>query len=304
MRITQRTLSQNSLSGLNRNLGELNKLQNQLTSGKSLNQPSDSPTGTNSSLQIRSALAANTQYAANMNDGKTWLSTAQTTLSSMVSQAQRVRDLTVQGLNTGGMSATDQQAVQAEVDQLHASLLGLANTQLQGRPVFGGATGGSEAYAVSTDPATGKPVSTYVGVDSANGVTRRITDSATVRVDVTGKEAFAAGSTGDLFSVVGDISTALTANPADLSTQLARLDDAIGSMTNALAGLGARSNRIDNALQVNSDQSLALTNQQMTVEDVDMPKTIMALSLQQTGYQAALSVASKSLQTTLVDFLR
>jgi flagellin-like hook-associated protein FlgL len=42
----------------------------------------------------------------------------------------------------------------------------------------------------------------------------------------------------------------------------------------------------------------------MTVEDVDMPKTIMALSLQQTGYQAALSVASKSLQTSLVDFLR
>ena len=35
-----------------------------------------------------------------------------------------------------------------------------------------------------------------------------------------------------------------------------------------------------------------------------MPKTITALSLQQTGYQAALSVASKALQPTLVDFLR
>jgi flagellar hook-associated protein 3 FlgL len=304
MRITQRTLSQNSLAGINRNLTQLNKLQNQLTSGKSLNQPSDSPTGTNSSLQIRSALAANTQYAANMGDGKTWLSTADTTLKSMISQAQRVRDLTVQGMNTGAMSGADREVIGAEVAQLHAGLLGLANTQLQGRPLFGGATGGLEAYAVTTDPATGNVTgSTFVGVESA-GVTRRITDSATVRVNVTGAEAFAAGTNDDLFSVVGKISKALATDPAGLSAQLGALDDAISSMTNALASVGARSQRIDNALQANSDQILALTAQQSTVEDVDMPKTIMALSLQQTGYQAALSVASKSLQTSLVDFLR
>jgi flagellar hook-associated protein 3 FlgL len=55
---------------------------------------------------------------------------------------------------------------------------------------------------------------------------------------------------------------------------------------------------------VNSSLNTALTSQLSNVEDADMPSTITALQLQQNGYQAALAVASRSLQTSLVDFLR
>jgi flagellar hook-associated protein 3 FlgL len=61
---------------------------------------------------------------------------------------------------------------------------------------------------------------------------------------------------------------------------------------------------MDTAASVNSSQALTLQAKLSDTEDVDLPKTIMELQMQQTGYQAALSVTAKALQPTLVDFLQ
>ena len=58
MRITQRAVALTSLQGLNRNLDAVGKLQQQLTSGRLINAPSDSPTGTNRAMQTRADQAA------------------------------------------------------------------------------------------------------------------------------------------------------------------------------------------------------------------------------------------------------
>jgi len=300
MRITQRMMTQNSLAGVNRNLTAVSSLQDQLSTGKAINKPADSPTGTNSAMQLRGALALNGQYDRNMTDGRTWLSTADTTLTSMINQVQAVRTLAVQAANDT-LSDTDRQALAAQVDQLRLGLLGMANTQLQGRSLFGGATAGTSAYA---------PDGTYVGrggtaTDPVVPNNRRISDAATVRVDVTGAEAFGDQTQGDdLFAVIDKISSAATSDPSALGTQLDALDTALGRITSALAGVGARLNRVEDAQSVNTDQKLTLTGQLSSVEDVDMAQAISALTLHQTSYQAALAVASKSLQTSLVDYLR
>jgi flagellar hook-associated protein 3 FlgL len=61
---------------------------------------------------------------------------------------------------------------------------------------------------------------------------------------------------------------------------------------------------MDTAATVNSSQSLSLQAKLSDTEEVDLPKTIMELQMQKTGYEAALSVTAKSLQPTLLDFLR
>jgi flagellar hook-associated protein 3 FlgL len=52
------------------------------------------------------------------------------------------------------------------------------------------------------------------------------------------------------------------------------------------------------------DRLLSVTSQLSDVEDVDLPKTIMDMQLQQTSYQAALAAAAKVIQPSLIDFLR
>lgn len=310
MRITQRALALNSLQGLNNNLAAVSKLQNQMTSGKTISTPSDDPTGTNTSMITRQGIAGNAQQARNISDGKTFLDATDSALQNMLDQVRRVRDLAVQALNTGGSSPASNAAIATEVNGVRDSLIGQANQVVQGRPIFGGVTTGSQAYSSSGD---------YVGSGGLPGglsapVTRRVSDVEQIRVDITGPEAFGDPTPSspsaspptvrkDLFAVVANIANHV-GNAALLTTDLSDLDAVINKMSTAAADIGTRAARMDNAASVNSSQALTLQAKLSATEDVDLPKTIMELQMQQTGYQASLQVTAKSIQPTLMDFLR
>jgi flagellar hook-associated protein 3 FlgL len=302
VRITQRAIAQTSLQGLNGNLAAIGRLQEQLTSGKVLNKPSDSPTGTNRAMQTRRDIDSVMQQARNISDGKGFLDGADKALQTMLAQTRRVRDLTVQAANVGATSETSRQAIATEVASIRQSLLGVANLAIQGQPIFGGATAGTKAY----DEVTGA----YVGVGGAGGIgviplTRRVSDSEAIRIEITGPEAFGDPATGDLFAVVKGIADDVVAgDPAVLAEHLKALDGAITSMLTAAADLGIRSARLESAEEINLDRQLTLQAALTEVEDVDLPRTIMELQMQQTGYEAALSATAKAIQPTLVDFLR
>ena len=299
MRITQRAVVLNSLSGLNGNLSAVNKLQQQLTSGKTISRPSDDPTGTNTSMITRQGLAGNAQQARNISDGQTFLDSTDSTLQRMLAQVQRVRNLTVQALNTGSLDAASQADIATEVSGIRQGLLTQANQVVQGRPLFGGVTSGTQAY----DTTSGA----YLGVGGAGGIpvqpiTRRVSDVESIRVDITGPEAF--GPPGkDLFSVVSSIAGHM-GDPTALAKDLSDLDTALNGMTTAAADVGTRSARMEAAGTANQTQQLTLQAQLSNTEDIDIAKTIMNLQVQQNGYQAALSATAKAIQPTLVDFLR
>jgi len=293
VRITQRAVALTSLQGLNRNLDAVGKFQEQLTSGRIINAPSDSPTGTNRAMQTRSEQAAVAQESRNIADAKNWLDQGSSTLLEMLDTTRKVRDLTVQGLNTGAVSDASQQALATEVESLRGGLLNLANTQVLGRPLFGGVTPGTKAY---------NDDGTWAGLAGPE-VTRRLSGSDVVRVDVSGPEAF--GPEGsNLFDIVSRIATNLTTDPAALETDLADLDTAIKRMSTSVADVGARASRVDRAEQLNFDRSLALEVQLGETENVDLPNTIMKLQMQQVGYEAALAATAKAISPTLLDYLR
>ena len=131
---------------------------------------------------------------------------------------------------------------------------------------------------------------------------RRVSDVETVRVDVTGPEAFGpAGS--DLFMVVANIAADLTANPTAVAGHLTALDGVFAGMLNAVTNIGSRMARVERAAEVNGDRQLILAGRLAETEGVDLPKTIMELQMQQVGYEAALKATAQSIQPTLVDFL-
>ncbi|SHN64565.1 flagellar hook-associated protein 3 FlgL [Geodermatophilus obscurus] len=295
MRITHRAVTQTALLGLNSNLSSVAKLQQQLTSGKLISSPSDSPTGTNKALQIRQDQSAVEQFAKNISDGQSWLDATDTALTTALDQVQRVRALTVQALNTGATSTSAQQAVSVEVAALRESLLGVANSSINDRALFGGVTQGSAAYDAD---------GSYVGAPPVGeGITRRVSNADRVRIDVTGPEAFGTGPDG-LFALIGRIAADVQGNPGALSDDLAELDVAIDRLLGAASSVGARSARMQAAGQVNTDMQLTLASQLVDVEDIDLARTIMELSQAEVGYKAALQATAKVIQPTLVDFLR
>lgn len=292
-RVTHRTLGQRSLHGLQHNLSSLGRLQEQLSSGRAITRPSDSPTGTSSALRLRTETRTTEQYARNASDGLGWLTRADSALNGSVGTLQRVRDLVLQGLNAGSVSPEAMNALAAEVTSLRENLLSIANTTYLDRPIFGGTTAGSVAYTAAGG---------WAG--DSNAVFRTVSDNASVRVDITGPEAFGAPGPTDAFAVLADIATNLTTNPGALSVNLTSVDGLIDNVINELADVGARTNRIEYMRQSGEDRVIGLRTSLAEVESIDLPKTIVELQMQQAAYSAALGATARVVQPSLVDFLR
>ncbi len=292
-RVTETSMTTKALGDLQRSAARGQKIQQQISSGKLLSRPSDSPTGTVTSLQLRGEVRATQQYSRNADDGMGWLGTIQDKLGDASSQILRVRDLTVQALNSSETDPSAREALAAEIDEVKQSLIGEANTSYLGRPVFGGTTSGNVSY--DTD-------GTYKG--DAGQTTRTVGPNSKVRIETTGPEAFGTGNT-QLFQVLTNISKDIRSNDGlTLSGDLTNLDTAHDLLKSTLSDVGARYNRVTQMKQSSEDHLLSVSSQLSDIEDVDLPKAIMDLQIQQTSYQAALAATAKVIQPSLIDFLR
>jgi flagellar hook-associated protein 3 FlgL len=297
-RITQRSISNTMLSGLQSNMGRLQKLQEQLSSGKEVSRPSDNPVKTIEAMQFRSGIRRTEQYARNADDGLALLGTTDAALTDSLNMTRRVRDLTLQGMN-GSMNAQGREAIAAEIDTLREGLLGMANTRYLDRPIFGGNTNSGNAYDTTTGAFLG----------DGGKVTRTVAPGVKVEANVNGPNVFGAdGEDSHLFTVLKKISDAMRGGTADqqadLNDGLKNLDIATDRVITTLGTVGARYNRVETMRTAASDQLLSLTNSLSEAEDIDLPKTIVQLQMQEVAYKAALGATARVVQPSLLDFLR
>jgi flagellar hook-associated protein 3 FlgL len=293
-RVTHRGASATVYAGLQDNLAALTKLQERLSSGKEINRPSDSPAGTASALNLRSDMRAHEQYVRNADDGIGWLATLDNSLMSSSDQLRRVREVMLHAMSDGsGGSQPARIAAAAEVEQLRESLRQTANATYLDRPVFGRNTAGPIAFDAS---------GAYVGTPTGE-VTRVVGPQSTVRVDMSGPEAFGSGAE-QLFKVLDDVVLHLRTDASALNGDLDLVDKAMTRIGGALAEVGSRQARVDQLKSGAESKLIDLRSQLSGVEDVDLPKTITDLQVQQLAYQAALAATSKVIQPSLVDFLR
>ncbi len=292
-RVTQGMLSERSLASMRMSLGRLARTQEQLSTGRVLNRPSDSPTDTVAAMRVRSSLADQHQYVRNGQDGASWLQRIDTTLVSMLDQTRRARDVALAGANSGTVSPEAREALGAEVSQLRESLLSAANTTHMGRPVFGGLTPGDSAY---------DDAATFTGV--AGVVARVIADGSSVAVNVDGPDAF--GPDGaNLFDEMEELATALRAGDTTaIRAGIEGLDTAMERMLTTLADVGTRAGRVERSLQVAQDTIITLSTSRSELENVDLPRAMVDLQMQEVAYQAALATTARVAQPSLLDFLR
>lgn len=303
MRVTQAAIATNAYANVQGNLGRLTDIQSKLSSGRNIARPSDDPTGSVLALQVRTQLSQINQYQRNASDALSWLTTIDSTLSTAVTNVTSVQTLVVQAKNTGANDVAARSAIADQIDQLRDQLVGLANTTVEGRPVFGGATASPAAF-------TPQPDGTYAYTGDAGAVNRQVADATTVNVSQTGTDVFGqddtVAGTSTIFSLYSKISTDLR-NPAvsqsNLDADLTALDTASGKLKVGQATEGALYNRVQDAQNVNERSLAGLTEQQSALEDVDAPKLLIDLSLQKMSYDAGLSVTAQILQGSLLDYL-
>ena len=309
-RVTQHMLVGRELSSIGSASTRMAAAQEQMTTGRRINRPSDAPADTTVALKSRSGISQNEQYQRNAQDGTAWLSTIDTSLNSLQSMVRRAYTLAVAGANTATNGPTSEGANADEVDQILQSVIGLSNSTYLGRPVFGGTTTGDAAYQQAPDPSDPtKTVVSYVGDDGT--VQRRVGDSTVVRVDSQGSSVFGlasnqTGATGDsIFDHLQQLSTALrSGDGAGIEKAIADLTKDQSQISTAQANEGARMKQLDTATNVSMDTTLALQKVKSDVEDVDVAEATINMQSMTAAYQAALMAVGKSTQQSLLDFLR
>lgn len=136
-RITNSMLVKNYMTNTNRNLNNMQTLQNQLSSGKSINRPSDNPYKASRSMQLYTEIDANKQYNENIKDISNWLDTTDTALDQMNNVLSRMRELMVTAGN-GAYGPDEKKAIQDEIKELQNQMCQIMNTNFDGAYIFGG----------------------------------------------------------------------------------------------------------------------------------------------------------------------
>jgi len=294
MRVTHLGAHQAALARIGKRLSDYSETQERLSTGKKLIRSSDDPIGMNRALEYRATLSARQQETRNGEDGKMWLDLADTALQDVVGQLQRARELAVRGSTL--VAAGEREAIALEVSQLRDDIVDLANMTHQGRGLFSGFSSGEAIQKIA---------GTWTYAGDAGEINRRVGENEVVTVNLTGDVAFGFAAGNDIFTALDNLEAALNADSTPgIETSIADLDSALETVLGGLGTIGARANRIEEALIRSQRDIQTVTEQLSSLEDIDIAEAVMDLELQKTAYEAALAAFAQSSQTSLIDFLR
>ena len=223
MRINTNVAAMNAYRNLSVTEGAMSKSLEKLSSGLRINRAADDAAGLAISEGLRSQVGGLKVAVRNAQDGISVAQTAEGALTEVHSILQRVRDLTVQGLN-GSNSAESLAAIDAEIDALAEEIGAIgARTQFNGVDLFG------------------DTLTFQVGANSGDTLDVDLSgvDLAALQTTVA---ALAAG-TADPGAVDTEI-TAISTARAGLGASQNRLEHNINSLNVAIENLSASESRI------------------------------------------------------------
>ena len=299
-RITTQMSANSILANINNVQDQLSTTEQELSTGKSINQPSDNPYGASLAISLNQDLSSLASYSGAVTDGTAWTSAATSSLTNIQSMLQRAQELVVEAAN-GTQSPSDLAASAAEINQLTEAIKQEANTQYNGQYIFSGTATGTAPYSTATGDV-------YQG--NSGAVTRQIgpNSSLQVNVDISSLLGSGQGQDNDLIStlrsVAADMSSGTSAGVADLSNnQLTNLQNSLSSLEQLQANVGASSDRLTLASTRISNLQTSDTAALSNTEDANMAQTMTTFSNEQAAFTAALRAGANIVQSSLMDFL-
>jgi flagellar hook-associated protein 3 FlgL len=266
----------------------------ELATGSSINKPSDNPAGAAQLIKINDLSSQLDSFQRSVSAISGQFSTADATLSSVVSVLQRAITLGTEGAN-GTLSATDRAAITVELQGIQTQLVSLANTSYQGQYIFSGT---STAQPFVLDPTQPSAVR-YTGNAGVNNVT--IGAGYQLQVNVPGSQIF--NGPEDTFLAINNLITSMESDTG-IGTAVTEVGDSLTYVSGQQAFFGNALNQTQSQQTYLSAQSVGLAQQQNTIGSADLTAVASQLALDQTSQTAALEAIGKMPQTSLFDYLK
>lgn len=330
MRVTSKMMTTNFLSNMNRNLNQMQKIQNQLTTGKTVHRPSDNPFIVARSMQLHGDIEANEQYNSNIKDTINWLDATDTALGQLTDTMQRVRELTVSAGNAA-YGEDERKAIGDEINQRVEEIGTILNTSFDGRYIFGGTRGSFKPVGTEKDNG-GNSVLNYVSkegeiIDKNTDNSKHMSELSMIgkdlnveiskgvimdyNVNVQDIVSFKneAGEETDMMALLGDLVKNINSPEVGdrskvIEENLKGITDTVDNLLTIRAEVGAKQNRMESAQLKNEEENLNLKEVLSGTEDVNFTEKSIESETMRTIYMASLQTSSKVLQQSLLDYIR
>ncbi|MFD1706923.1 flagellar hook-associated protein FlgL [Siminovitchia sediminis] len=290
MRVTQSMLANNSLRHLSNTYSRMGQLQEQLNTGKKITRPSDDPVSAMKGIAYRTNVLQTEQFKRNFSEAHTWIDNTDAALDQATKAMHRIRELTVQGSN-GTLDDGQLDAISMEVKEIMKQLENIANTEVGGKYIFNGTDTDMQPVNLADDPPKYPTNTADVKFELSKGIT--------VPVNTKPENVFSEEFFTSIQNLVNDLQAG-----NDVNSHLSVLDGQIDHLLKERASLGARANRIE-LMEQRVDQQEEISKKMMSDnEDVEYERVITELIMEESLLRASLSVGSRIVQPTLVDFLR
>ncbi|PCM46068.1 flagellar hook-associated protein FlgL [Marinobacter sp. ANT_B65] len=215
IRISSQQIFANGISRLQDLNSNLASTQEQISTGKRVNKPSDDPVAAARILKLDQELTRISTYERNVDLADNRLSQEENALASSIDVLQRIRELTVQAGNAA-LSVNDRISISSEIEERLGQLANIGNTRdASGEYIFSGFQGSVQAFQQNDE-------GQYVYMGDEGQRVLEIDDGVTVPISDNGKGIFVnipAAATGEYTNNVsgGFISGVSVVNEADLN---------------------------------------------------------------------------------------
>jgi flagellar hook-associated protein 3 FlgL len=285
------------LADLQQSQSTLNTALQEVSTGKSVSEPSDNPTASAEMVQNTIETADVDQYTQNVTDVLSTVQTASSVLSSVVTSLQQAVSVGTEGAN-GTNSSSSLSSLADEVQSLLTSVVNDANTSVSGNYLFGGTASNTEPYTADSSSSTGY---TYNGNDDTNSV--EVGDGLSVEVNLPGSQIFS-NSSNNVLGALSSLVTALqSGNSSDISSATTAVDSALGYVSQQQEFYSNAESQLNAQETVLQQDTVTLSTQENNLIGVNEATAATELSQAETDNSAAMEAAAKVLPNTLLDYL-
>ena len=284
------------LATLQQSQQTLNEALQQVSTGLSVNQPSDNPTAAAAMVENTIETGDVDEYTQNVSTSLSTVKEASSVLSTVVSSLTSAQSAGIEGAN-GTSSAATMKIIANQVQGILDSVITDANTTVGGAYLFSG-TSTSTPYTADPSSPTGY---TYNGNNQTSSVA--IGDQTNVAVNLPGSQVFSNSSS----SVIGSLSSLVSALNSGNSSAVETATTAVGS---AIGFVGQQQVFYSNAESQLSSQetflqqdTVTLTTQESNLIGVNEATAATDLTQAETDNSAALAAVAKVLPNNLLNYL-
>jgi flagellar hook-associated protein 3 FlgL len=285
------------LADLQQSQSTLNTALQEVSTGKSVNVPSDNPAASAQMVDNTMESANVDQYTQNVTGVLSTVQSADSALGSVVSALTQAVSLGTEGAN-GTSNAADQQSIAQQIQGILSSVVSSANTDYNGVYLFGGTASTAPPYAADSSSPTGY---TYNGNSDTNSVA--VGDDLNVQVNLPGSQIFSNSSTSVLGSLTSLISALQSGNTTAISSATNDVSSALNYVSQQRVFYGNAETQLNSQETYLQQETVSLTSQQNSLVDVDEAQAATELSQAETDNSATLAAAAKVLPNSLLNYL-